>query len=295
MLIVMAGSSGYMGQELTRRLRAAGHDVVRLVRRPPAARDERQWDPAVGMLGHEVVDEADVVVNLCGSRLLGIPYNPGYYRKLRSSRVPPTRVLAEAISRSPKPAAFIVACGSSAYGDHGTSPVTEESELRGEEPLARLVRDWEEATSPARDAGARVCIMRTAPVISPGSETTRVLVPLFRLGLGVRLSSGEQYFPVVSQRDRLSAAMFLIESTTASGPFNVCCPTTPTNAEFTDKLAAAFGRRARLAAPAPLLRLGAGPMAGELLRSMNMRPAALLAEGFEFEDPDIDAIMAQLA
>ena len=74
MLIVMAGSSGYMGQELTRRLRAAGHDVVRLVRRPPAARDERQWDPAVGMLGHEVVDEADVVVNLCGSRLLGIPY-----------------------------------------------------------------------------------------------------------------------------------------------------------------------------------------------------------------------------
>lgn len=136
--------------------------------------------------------------------------------------------------------------------------------------------------------------MRTAPVISPGSETTKVLVPMFRLGLGARLSSGRQYFPLVSQRDRVSAAMFLIESSTAAGAFNVCCPETPTNAEFTDKLAAALGRRARLAVPAPILRLGAGPMAGELLRSMNMRPAALLAEGFEFQDPDVDAVMAQL-
>jgi uncharacterized protein (TIGR01777 family) len=294
MHVVVAGSSGYMGQELTRRLRASGHDVLRLVRRPPAAADERQWDPALGILDQEVVDEADVVVNLCGSRLLGIPYNPGYYRKLRASRVPPTRVLAEAVARSANPAALIVACGSSAYGDHGDSPVTEESELRGTEPLARLVRDWEAAASPAQDAGARVCTMRTAPVISPGSETTNVLVPLFRLGLGVRLSSGHQYFPVVSQRDRVAAATFLIESTSASGPFNVCCPVTPTNAEFTDALAAALGRRARLAAPAPILRLGAGPMAGELLRSMNMRPAALLAEGFEFEDRDVDAVMAQL-
>lgn len=294
MRIVMAGSSGYLGQELTQRLRAAGHEVVRLVRRPPAATDERQWDPAVGMLGHEVVDEADVVVNLCGSRLLGIPYNPGYYRKLHSSRVPPTRVLAEAIARSTRPAALVIACGSSSYGDHGAAPITEESELLGEEPLARLVREWEAAASPAREAGARVCTMRTAPVISPGSETTKVLVPMFRLGLGARLSSGRQYFPLVSQRDRVSAAMFLIESSTAAGAFNVCCPETPTNAEFTDKLAAALGRRARLAVPAPILRLGAGPMAGELLRSMNMRPAALLAEGFEFQDPDVDAVMAQL-
>ena len=91
------------------------------------------------MLGHEVVDEADVVVNLCGSRLLGIPYNPGYYRKLHSSRVPPTRVLAEAIARSTRPAALVIACGSSSYGDHGAAPITEESELLGEEPLARLV------------------------------------------------------------------------------------------------------------------------------------------------------------
>lgn len=293
MRFVIAGSSGFLGQELTRRLRGDGHDVIRLVRRPPAAPDERQWDPAVGMLGHEVVDVADVVVNLCGSPLLGIPYSHRYYRKLRDSRVVPTRVLAEAIAGSDTPAALVNACGSSAYGDHGTAEVTEESELRGQEPLARLVREWEAATGPAQDAGARVCTLRTAPVMTRGSEAMKVLVPMFRLGLGARLSSGRQFFPIVSQRDRVAATLHVIGSPTASGPYNVCCPVTPTNAEFTDALAAALGRRAFLRVPAPILRVVAGPMAGELLRSMNLKPAALLAEGFEFQDPDVRAVMAQ--
>lgn len=294
MRIVMAGSSGYLGSALTTRLRAQGHEVVRLVRRPPEAADERQWDPSVGRLGPEVVDGADVVVNLCGSPLLGIPYNPGYYRKLRDSRIRPTRLLAEAIAASDRPAALVNAGGSSAYGDHGAVEVTEQSELRGEEPLANLVRDWEAATEPARRAGARVCVMRTAPVMSPGSEAMKVLVPMFRFGLGARLSSGRQYFPLLSQHDRVEAALFLITSGTAEGPFNICCPTTPTNAEFTDALAAALGRRARVRVPAPLLRVGAGPMAGELLRSMNLRPAALLAAGFEFEHLDVESVLAQV-
>jgi uncharacterized protein len=295
MRIVMAGSSGFLGRELTRRLRAQDHEVVRLVRRPPEGRDERQWDPAVAALGHEVVDGVDVVVNLCGSPLLGIPYNPGYYRKLRDSRIRPTRLLAEAIAGSDRPAALVNASGTSAYGDHGAAEVIEDSELRGEEPLAELIRDWEAATEPARRAGARVCLMRTAPVMSPGSEAMRVLAPMFRLGLGARLGSGRQYFPLVSQEDRLAAALFLITSASAQGPFNLCCPATPTNAEFTETLAAALGRRARLAVPAPFLRLGAGPMAGELLRSMNLRPAALLAAGFDFAHPDVQSVLGQVA
>lgn len=292
MRIVIAGSSGYLGRELTTRLRTDGHEVIRLVRRPPGAADERQWDPHVGALGTEVVDGVDVVVNLCGSPLLGIPYSPAYQRRLRDSRVTPTRLLAEAIARSERPAAMVNANGSSGYGDHGCDEVTEDSERRGQEPLARIGREWEDAATPAREAGARVCVMRTAPVMTRGSEAMRFLVPLFRLGLGARLSSGRQYFPIVSQRDRLEATIFLIESSMAAGPFNVCCPVTPTNAEFTDELAAALHRRVFLGVPAPILRAGAGPMAGELLRSMNLRPAALEAAGHPFRDRDVRAVLA---
>lgn len=292
MRIVIAGSSGFMGRELTRRLRSDGHDVLRLVRRVPEAADERQWDPTGGRLDPEALEGADVVVNLCGSPLLGVPQLPSYHRRLYDSRVPPTRVLAEAIAATDDPPALINACGSSHYGDHGSEVVTEESELRGQEPLARLARDWEAATVPASEAGARVCVMRTSPVMSRGSEVMRLLTPMFRLGLGARLGSGRHYFPLVSQRDRIDAALLLITSEDAAGPFNVTCPLTPTNAEFTDALAAAAGRRARLAVPTPVLKVGAGPMAGELLRSMNLYPAALLAAGFEFADPDAGSVLA---
>ena len=176
MHIVIAGSSGHLGQQLTRRLRRDGHSVVRLVRRPPEADDERHWDPTVGMLGVEVVDGADVVVNLCGSSLLGIPYSSRYLRELRDSRVTPTRVLAEAIARSERPAALINANGSSGYGDHGAEEVTEASGMHGQEPLARITLEWEAATAPAVEAGARVCVLRTAPVMARGSAAMTCLL-----------------------------------------------------------------------------------------------------------------------
>ncbi|QZY30382.1 TIGR01777 family oxidoreductase [Nocardioides coralli] len=293
MQILMAGSSGFMGQALTTRLRSAGHDVVRLVRRVPEASDERQWDPAAGELDAGLVADADVVVNLCGSPLLGIPYLPSHHRRLYESRIGPTRLLADAIAAAGSPPALVNAGGCSHYGDHGSEVVIESSELRGgDAPLERVARDWETATKPAGEAGARVCILRTAPVMSRGSQAMKLLTPMFRFGLGARLSSGDQFFPVLSQQDWLGAAMLLVTSDTASGPFNVCTPVTPTNAEFTEALADAVNRKAFLAVPSPVLRLGAGPMAVELLRSLNLHPAALLAEGYEFSDPDVDAVLA---
>jgi NAD dependent epimerase/dehydratase family enzyme len=86
--------------------------------------------------------------------------------------------------------------------------------------------------------------------------------------------------------------VFLAEHDSAAGPVNLCCPDTPTNGEFTDALAAAVGRKARLSAPVAVLRRAAGPMAPELLGSLNIRPAALEALGFEFADRDVEAIFA---
>ncbi len=97
------------------------------------------------------------------------------------------------------------------------------------------------------------------------------LIPLFKLGLGTRLGDGRQYFPVVSLRDWLGAAVHLVEHDSASGPFNVCCPVTPTNQEFTDALAQALGRKARLAAPSVVIRKAAGALAPEALGSMRAR------------------------
>lgn len=290
----MAGASGLLGSALADHFRAAGHDVVRLVRRPASAADESQWDPEGGTVDHAVIESADVVVNTAGSKLQGNPHSKKWRRGVRDSRVHTTRTLAEAIEATGSRPAFLAGNGSSYYGDQGGVVVTEDSPSLGSAFLTGVTREWEAATEPAAAAGARVCVLRTAPVATRANPLYRIQIPVFRLGLGARLGSGRQYFPLISLRDWVGAVGYLAEHSDASGPFNLCCPDTPTNAEYTRALAGALHRRALLVAPAPLIKVAAGALAQEALGSINLRPAALVRAGYQFKDRDVHAVLGTM-
>lgn len=292
MRVVIAGASGFLGSHLTEHLRLHGHEVVHLVRRPAADAHESPWDPYSGELDRAVVERADVVVNLAGRSIAGNPHAASFAREVTESRVRTTRLLAEVVAAAPRPPALLAGNGISFYGDHAAAPVTEGTESRGDSLLTGVARQWQAATEPAAAAGARVCVLRTAPVMDRSSSPLRELRRLFRLGLGARLGDGRQYFPIISLRDWVGAVSFLAESRDLSGAFNICCPLTPTNAEFTRSLARAVHRPALLVAPTRVLSLAAGPMSPELLGSVNARPAALERAGYDFEDEDVDAVLA---
>ena len=291
MRILVAGSSGFLGSHLVEHLRGQGHQVTRLVRREPG-RSEVRWDPYGDGLPAGALEGVEAVVNLAGAPTMGNPHSRRWARELRESRVVTTRVLADAVAMQESPPAFLAGNGISVYGDHGEEPVDERSDSRGEALLTRVSREWEEATAPATQAGARVCVLRTAPVLDHRAAPLSQLRILFRLGLGARLGRGDQRFPVISLRDWVGAVAFLTGSHDLSGPFNLCCPQTPTNAEFTQALARAVGRPAFLVAPGPVLRCAAGPMAPEILGSVHARPAALEHAGYDFSDLDVDDVLA---
>ena len=294
MRIVMAGASGLLGTTLAERFRADGHDVIRLVRRPAAGADESQWDPDANAVDQAVVESADVVVNTAGVSLVGNVHSAKWKKAVIGSRVRTTTVLAEAIARSGGRAAFLVSNGIAYYGDHGDEIVTEESPSLGNAFLRGVTQAWQEATTPAVHAGSRVCVLRTSPVATKDNPLFKLQMPLFKLGLGARMGSGRQYAPLISLRDWIGAVAYLASHPTASGPVNLCCPVTPTNKEFTDALASALNRKAFLAAPAPILRVAAGPMAPEVLSSINLRPAALEEAGYEFQDRDVRAVLTAM-
>lgn len=291
MRIVIAGSSGFLGTHLVRHLRSHGHQVGALVRRSPGP-GEIQWDPYAGPLDPAALAGVHAVINLAGAPTMGNPHSKKWARELRESRVRTTTVLAEAIARCERPPAFLAGNGISWYGDHGAELLTEKSDSRGDALLTDVTREWQEATTPASDAGGRVCVLRTAPVLDRRSAPLNLLAPLFKAGLGARLGSGEQYFPIISLRDWLAAAAFLTESHDVSGPFNLCAPQTPTNAEFTAALSRAVGRPAFLKVPSFALRTAAGAMAPEVLGSLNTTPAALEAAGFDFSDRTVEDVLS---
>jgi uncharacterized protein (TIGR01777 family) len=290
--VVVGGASGFLGTHLVAELTGHGHTVTKLVRREPATADESRWDPASGHVDQAVIAEADVVVNLAGAPTVGNPHSKKWATDLRTSRVQTTATLAEAIAASERPAAFLAGNGISYYGDHGADRLTETADSRGHALLTEVTREWEAAADPARAAGARVCVLRTAPVMDARSEPLRLLRRLFRLGLGGKLGSGEQYFPMISLRDWVGAVVHLAEHDAASGAFNLCCPVTPTNAEFTRALGRALGRPAVVPVPSFAIRIAAGDMSPELLGSQNTVPQALVDAGYEFRDDDVTAVLA---
>jgi uncharacterized protein (TIGR01777 family) len=203
-----------------------------------------------------------------------------------------TRTLAEAIARSEKQPAFLAGNAIAIYGDHGDAEVTEDGDSRGHTLMTEVTREWQAAAQPAVESGARVCVLRTSPVMDRESEPLHLLRRVFKLGLGGKIGNGRQYFPMVSLRDWLGGVVHLVDSPDASGAFNLCCPQTPTNAEFTQALARAVGRPAFVPVPSPAIRLGAGPLSPELLGSINLVPQRLVDAGYEFRDRDVTDVLA---
>ncbi len=284
----MSGASGLIGSALLTALETAGHDVVRLVRRPAELSNELEWDPDSGVLDRARLAGVEAVVNLSGENI-GQRWTARRRAEILQSRVTATGLLARTLAElEPRPAVFVCAGGSGIYGDRGDEILTEKSEL-GMGFLADVGRAWEAAAEPARTAGIRVVNFRQGIVLSrEGGALDRLLTP-FKLGAGGRIGSGRQWWSWVALDDTVAAYRFVLEHDVA-GPVNLCSPNPATNAQFVKALGRALGRPSVLPLPALAVKALFGEM-GEtvLLESQRMLPAVLLAAGFAFAYPDLGA------
>ena len=297
MKVAITGSSGLIGRALAASLRADGHEVVRLVRRPPRTAGEVRWNPRAADAGNPQLRDTDAVVHLAGAGVGSRRWTVSYKAEIRASRVLATRALATALTRlDPAPAALISGSAIGWYGATGDREVTEDVPA-GEGFLARLAHDWEAAADPARDAGIRTAHLRSGLVLSPrGGVLARLALPA-RFGLLPRFGDGSQTVSWISLTDEVRAIRFLLGNDVADGPFNLTAPHPVTNGELTAALHKAFGRPdfPWLRVPAPVLRLALGEMSTELLTSARVTPKRLTEAGFEFRYPDITtALRAEL-
>lgn len=293
MRIVMAGASGFLGTHLARRLAGSGHEVIRLVRRPPTASDQRQWSPERGELDPKVLADADAVINLAGAGVGNHRWTESYKRQIMSSRVDTTATLAAAIVALPRDSRPGVLLNSSAvgyYGDTGNTSVDEDS-APGRSFLAEVCQAWEAAAAPVRETGARLVLMRTGlPLDAHGGLLKPLLLP-FRLGAGGRFGTGQQWLPWISLNDWLDAVRFLIDHDEIGGPVNLVGPTPCTNEEFTRVLAGLLHRPTLLPLPKAALRLALGEFGDEALASQRVLPGILTRAGFAYRQPTLDAAL----
>jgi uncharacterized protein (TIGR01777 family) len=295
MKIAITGASGLIGSALVPHLRARGDDVLRLVRRRAVAPDEVEWDPIGGSVDLEALAGIDGVVHLAGAGVGDRRWSDAYKKTILDSRVDGTRTIVNAMTQlDPSPSTLVAGSAIGWYGDTGDQAV-DETAPAGSGFLADVVRAWEAAAEPAREAGIRVTHARTGLVVSSRGGAWQRLFPIFKAGLGGKLGSGQQYWSWISLRDEVAALTFCLDNTELSGPVNLTGPDPVTNQAVTEAMGRVLRRPTLFAVPAFALKTVLGEFSTEVLGSARVLPAVLADAGFTWQDPTVDsAIRAAL-
>ena len=296
MRILITGASGLIGSSLAQHLRNASHEIMVLTRSTAGPTEGRyNWNPDSSEFDIRALRSVEVVINLAGENIGAKRWTPVQKRLIADSRLKGTALLVDAISRMDnRPRLLVSASAVGYYGNRGDEPLTELSQP-GDGFLSELCRDWEAEATKATKLGVRVVCLRTGMVLSRTGGTLERMLPMFKVGLGGPLGSGNQYWSWVALDDVVRAFEFIIEKEQLSGPVNLVAPNPVTNAEFTQALAKAVHRPAIFPVPAPILRLALGEMADSLvLCSQNVVPEKLLDAGFAFRHPALSDALGSI-
>jgi len=306
--IVVSGGTGFVGRALCHSLVARGDQVVIFTRGP--ARNTSHactecgmggkvelatWTPEKAGPWMDAVDGADAVIQLAGASVGDERWTKERKALIRSSRVESTKHRAEAITKAKKrPSAFISGSGVGHYGMKAGDKIITEEDPVGDDFLALLTEDWENAAKSVGD-GVRLCIPRLGLVMGRGGGVYEKLAPLFRAFVGGPVGDGKQYMPWVHLRDTVRALEAMIDRSDLEGAYNVTAPEPVTMNE----LAAAFGealhRPSVMRVPPFAVKIAMGSEAAEaVLTGQRALPKRLVDADFAFVFPDLRSALADI-
>lgn len=297
MRITLSGATGFLGKRLQQHLLAAGHELRLLVRQPvtglPPGVEAFLWNPPRLDAPPEAIAGSDAVIHLSGASV-NQRWTAETKALLRSSRLDTTRSLVQSLSTlSARPPIFLCASAIGIYGDRGDETLTEASDCR---PgfLSSLTLDWEKEANLARALGIRVNCLRTGVVLGKDGGALASMLPVFRLGIGGKLGSGQQWMSWIHIDDWVNAVTFLLQPDLPSGPFNLTAPEPARNAAFTQTLGKVLRRPAFFPVPEFALRLVLGEMSTIILASQRVLPASLQSAGYHFQHPALESALRSL-
>ncbi|SFF98370.1 hypothetical protein SAMN04488025_11129 [Planifilum fulgidum] len=294
MRIVITGSTGLVGTRLAEFFQEEGRQVLRLVRK--SGRGEpgtAYWQPETGEIDAEALEGADVLIHLAGKSING-RWTKRRKEEILLSRTRGTRLIAETLAALKRPpGVFLCASGIGTTREGGRE--VDEKDSAGSGFLSGVIKEWEKATVPAKEAGIRVVNMRFGMVLSPRGGALKRMLPAYKLGLGGRLGHGRQWMSWVALEEIPHVVRFLIERDEVAGPVNVVSPNPVSNAEFIRALGGALRRPVAFPVPAFAVKLMFGEMGEELLLWGNRAiPKKLLEVGYSFRYPDLEKALREM-
>jgi uncharacterized protein len=310
--IVIAGGSGFIGQEMIRYWGKENRLII-LTRQLPDSRNNRnkyyslqpgdlerteflKWDgQTLGDWAKEI-DAADLLINLAG-KSVNCRYNEKNKKEILDSRVNSAKVIGEAIRQCKNPPKLWINASSATVYRHATDRPQDEYSTEFQEGFSEKVCQlWEKALFAESTPATRKVALRISIALGPGG----ILIPYFNLlkfGLGGRQGSGKQMFSWIHIEDICRMIQWILEREDMSGIYNCCSPGPVTNKALMAELRKQTGNKIGLPAYEWMLKFGAGLIGTEtelILKSRWVIPTKILETGFQFNYPELSGALAEI-
>lgn len=295
MNILITGGTGFIGRHLISKLHYE-HDITVLTRDQQSARralpDNVSIITQLDAMGD--FSNLDAVINLAGEPIADSRWTDKQKQRICHSRWDITEELVTRIKQAVSPpAVFISGSAIGYYGRQGDTPITEADPKVHEEFTHELCAKWEAIAEQAASEQTRVCLLRTGIVLAKGEGALDRMVLPFKLGLGGKMGSGEQFMSWIHIEDMVAGIHFLLTHEKCRGPYNLTAPHPVTNRTFTHTLAKVLHRPALFTVPGFALKLAMGEAAELLLTGQKVIPKKLQDAGFEFSYPLLEDALRQ--
>jgi uncharacterized protein (TIGR01777 family) len=291
--IVLAGATGFIGQELGIALVREGFEVSVLTRTPKKyegrlafpckliAFEKTQMSAA-----EEAIDGAYAVINLVGESIESGTWDLVGKRSVYASRLEPIALLVAAVKKAKLPPKLFLQASATGYYGKTDELCTEEHPPAPESEsfLAKVCIDLEAEGQRVEAYGTRFNAMRIGVVLGHGRALEKIN-QLYASGVGSRFLGTEGYFPWVAIDDVVAAFVFMAQQAEAkqiTGPVNVVGPHTATLSHLHTAMTKVHGMQLAPPAPAWIVRKLARKQAVLLFDSARVSPKKLLASGFKF-------------
>lgn len=301
MKVVVTGATGFIGQVIVRQLLEAGDEVVVLTRNVAKAAISLgnlckyyQWEDLDSLPPLEAFDQADGVINLMGETI-SRRWDEEQKKSIYHSRIDGTKRLVEAFEKlQQKPKVFVSASAIGVYGNRGSEEINETS-ATGEGFLASVCKDWESEANKAANLGIRVAIIRTGLVIGRNGGALSKMLPVFKLGVGGKMGTGQQYMSWIHVEDLASMYIETLKNEKISGVLNGTAPYPATNAEFTKLMGKVLRRPVFLPAPKVAVKAVLGEMSQLLLEGQKVLPSKFKESHFRYRYPTLEMALKETA
>lgn len=295
MKIAITGGSGFVGSKLTRRLLELGHSILILDLNPP----REVLSGATFIKTNLVTDiplaeylSCDAVVHLAGVNIFG-RWTEKYKKLILESRTQTAQALIDALRVAGHgPRVFVSASAVGFYGEGGEAELNEESP-NGSDFLAQVCAKWESVAGSAQGAGMRSVSIRTGVVLGPSGGMLAKLIPIFRLGFGGKIGTGNQWFSWIYLEDLINIYVLAITDSSLSGPVNAVAPNPVRNIEFTKILGRVLHRPTFFQVPKFVLNFFVGELSVVILASQKVIPSKLLSRKFDYQCPTMEEALSR--